>query len=49
MLVQLPGDVFLGAAAVAYFGAFSGVYRRELVCVESFSPPPPVGRELFVV
>lgn len=31
MLVQLPGDVFLGAAAVAYFGAFSGVYRRELL------------------
>ena len=27
----LVGDVFLSAACIAYFGAFSGAYREELV------------------
>lgn len=30
-LVDLPGDTFVGAACVAYFGPFSGHYRHLLV------------------
>ncbi len=30
-LVKLVGDVFLAAACIAYYGAFTGSYRAELV------------------
>ncbi|MEW5314022.1 MAG: hypothetical protein WDW38_005550 [Sanguina aurantia] len=30
-LVQLVGDVFLSAACISYYGAFTGAYRQQLV------------------
>merc|ERR1719253_145655 len=30
-IINLTGDVFLSSAAISYYGAFTGVYRDEIV------------------